>query len=119
MIEQTVYDYLSEMLEVPVFLELPEVPSEQYPRLPDQFVVLEKISGSITNHIRFATIAIQSYSSVSLYGAAQLNEDVHEVMDVMADHVDDVSECQMTADTNFTDTSTKRYRYQCLYNIYY
>ena len=112
MIEKTVYDYLSDNLDTPVFMEVPE-------HAPCEFVVMEKVAGSVTDHIRFATIAIQSYSSVSLYGAAQLNEDVHEVMDAMADHVDDVSECQMTADTNFTDVSTKRYRYQCLYNIYY
>ena len=48
-----------------------------------------------------------------------LNEELHGVMDAMADNVSSVSECQMTADTNFTDTSTKRYRYQCLYNIFY
>lgn len=119
MIEKTVYDYLSGCMNVPVMMELPEVPSEDYPTFPEEFVVLEKVAGSVTDHIRFATIAIQSYSNVSLYAAAQLNEDVHEVMDAMADYVDDVSECQMTADTNFTDTSTKRYRYQCLYNIYY
>lgn len=112
MIEKIAYDYLSDNLDTPVFMEVPE-------HAPCEFVVMEKVAGSITDHIRFATIAIQSYSSVSLYAAAQLNDDVHEVMDAMADHVDDVSECQMTADTNFTDTSTKRYRYQCLYNIYY
>jgi hypothetical protein len=113
MIEKIAYDYLSENLDTPVYMEVPEHDA------PCEFVVMEKVAGSITDHIRFATIAIQSYSSISLFGAAQLNEDVHEVMDAMADHVDDVSECQMTADTNFTDTSTKRYRYQCLYNIYY
>lgn len=112
MIEKIAYDYLSDNLDTPVYMEVPE-------HTPCEFVVMEKVAGSITDHIRFATIAIQSYSDVSLYAAAQLNEDVHEVMDAMADHVDDVSECQMTADTNFTDTSTKRYRYQCLYNVYY
>lgn len=112
MIEKIAYDYLSANLNAPVFMERPESDT------PDEFVVMEKVAGSITDHIRFATIAIQSYS-LSLYGAAQLNESVHEVMDIMADHVEAVSECKMTADTNFTDTSTKRYRYQCLYNIYY
>lgn len=119
MIEKTVFDYLSSEMTVPVFMELPEVPSEDYPTFPDEFVVIEKVGGDITDHIRFAVIAIQSYSLSSLYNAALLNESVHAVMDVMASNVSAVSECQMTADTNFTDTSTKRYRYQCLYNIYY
>lgn len=112
MIEQTVFDYLKNNLSVPVYMELPESD------IPDAFVILEKVAGSVTNHINFATVAIQSYSLTSLYNAAALNESVHDVMNVMQEHTD-VSECQMTADTNFTDTSTKRYRYQCLYNIFY
>lgn len=119
MIEKTVYDYLSENMTVPVMMELPEVPSEDYPTFPKEFVVIEKVGGNITDHIRNATIALQSYSLNSLYNAAALNEELHGVMDVMADRVDAISKCQMTADTNFTDTSTKRYRYQCLYNIFY
>ena len=112
MIEKTVYDYLCGRMNVPVYMELPESVNTE------EFVVVEKIGGDITDYIRSATIAIQSYSTKSLYNAASLDEAVHVVMDVMAAHTD-VSECQMTADTNFTDTSTKRYRYQCLYNIHY
>lgn len=112
MIEKIVLDYLSAALDVPVYTELPETDT------PNSFVVIEKVGGSITDYIRFATIAIQSYSLISLYSAAELNETVHGVMDVMADNTD-VSKSQMTADTNFTNTSTKRYRYQCLYNIFY
>lgn len=119
MIEKTVYDYLNSTMTVPVFMEMPEVPSTDYPTLPEAFIVLEKIAGDITDHIRSATIAIQSYSTSSLYNAAALNETVHGAMDVMAENVASISKCQMTADTNFTDTSTKRYRYQCLYNIFY
>ncbi len=113
MIEKITYDYLSAILNAPVSMEVPES------NTPDEFVVVEKVAGSVTDYIRFATIAIQSYSLTSLYGAAQLNEFVHEAMDAMADHVEAISECRMVSDTNFTDTSTKRYRYQCLYNIYY
>jgi len=113
MIEKTVFDYLASNMNVPVFMEVPETD------IPSEFVVVEKVGGDITDHIRSATIALQSYSLNSLYNAAALNEELHDVMDVMADNVSSVSECGMTADTNFTDTSTKRYRYQCLYNIFY
>jgi hypothetical protein len=119
MIEKTVYDYLSGCLSVPVMMELPEVPSEDYPTFPEEFVVLEKVAGSATDHINFATIAIQSYNIKSLYGAASLDKQVRNAMDAIAGSIDSISECQLTADTNFTDVSTKRYRYQCLYNIYY
>jgi hypothetical protein len=54
-----------------------------------------------------------------LYGAASLDKQVRNAMDAIAGSIDSISECQLTADTNFTDVSTKRYRYQCLYNIYY
>lgn len=119
MIEKIVLDYLTDNIDVPVSMEVPEVPSETFHKMPREFIVIEKVAGSITDHIRFTTIAIQSYSTKSLFGASQLNEAVHEIMDHMAEYVEDVSECKMVADTNFTDTSTKRYRYQCLYNIFY
>lgn len=119
MIEKDVLDYLSANIDVPVLMEVPEVPSETFSEMPQEFVVIEKIAGSVTNHIRFATFAIQSYSLESLYAAAELNDNVHDVMDVMVSNVENVSESKMVADTNFTDTSTKRYRYQCLYNIFY
>lgn len=119
MIEKIVYDYATNQLPIPVFMELPEVPSENYPRLPDEFVVIEKVGGSSTNKIRFASIAVQSYSLRSLYNASVVNEAVKHVMECLPANVDDVSDCRLTADTNFTDTRTKRYRYQCVFSLYY
>lgn len=119
MIEKTIYDYLSTQIGVPVFLELPEVPSEEYPEMPDEFIVFEKVGGSITDKIPFASIAVQSYSLTSLFNASLLNETAKETMLGLPAAVSDVSECSLTADTNFTDTSTKRYRYQSVFNIYY
>lgn len=116
MIESTVYEYLTSELSVPVLMELPEVPSEAYSTMPDQFVVLEKVGESIINHVRSASIAIQSYSLTSLYDAASLDETVRSFMDEMAAHTD-VSSCRMASNYNFTDTRTKRYRYQCVYTI--
>ena len=119
MIELIVLNYMKSNLSVPVLMEQPQVPSDDFPTVPERYVVIEKVAGEVTGHIRSATIAIQSYSTKSLYEAAALDEMVQGVMDVMAAHVSEISECSMTADTNFTDTSTKRYRYQCLYNIFY
>lgn len=119
MIEKIVLDYMKDNLSVPVLMEQPQVPSDDFSTVPEQYIVIEKVAGDITDHIRSATFAIQSYSTISLYNAAALDELAQGVMDEMAAHVSEVSECSMTADTNFTDTSTKRYRYQCLYNIFY
>ena len=118
MIEQTVLQYLSENLDVPVFLELPEVPTD-YPAWPDRFVLIEKVGGGKSNYIRTASFAIQSYSLTRLYDAAALDEEVRAVMDDMAGDVDSIGACRMASNYNFTDTSTKRYRYQCTYDITY
>ena len=112
MIEKIVLDYLSENIDVPVFMETPV-------HVPQKYVLIEKVAGGIVNHIRSANFIIQSYSTKSLLEASGLNDDVQAVMDVMAAYIPNVSECSMIADTNFTDTRTKRYRYQCIYSIYY
>lgn len=119
MIEKIVYDFLSASLSKPVFMDFPEVPSEGHPELPEEFVVIEKVGGSVTDYIWGASFAIQSYSLKSLYNAAALDVLVRNAMDGMADSVKEISECSMTSDVNFTDVSTKRYRYQCVYQIYY
>lgn len=116
MIEKTVLDYLSDNLDVPVLMEVPEVPSSEYETMPDEFVIIEKVGENIVNYVRTASIAIQSYSLTSLYNAASLDESVRSHMDAMVEYTD-VSSCRMASNYNFTDTRTKRYRYQCVYTI--
>lgn len=110
MIETIVLDYLSEALSVPVSMEVPENP-------PDQFVVIEKTGGSEENHIKSAMLAIQSIAP-SLYEAAVLNEDVKTAMDGIAD-LDAIGRSSLNSDYNFTDTASKRYRYQAVFDLIY
>lgn len=117
MIEILVKDYLEGALQgVPIFLELPEVPSEDFPEWPDEYVLIEKVGERIRNHVRTPSVALQSYSLTSLYNAAALDERVREAMDAMTDNAL-ISSARMASNYNFTDTSTKRYRYQCVYDI--
>ena len=117
MIEILVKNYLEGALTgVPVFLELPEVPSDDYPELPDEFVLIEKVGERVRNHVHTPSVALQSYSLTSLYNAAALDERVREAMDVMTDNAF-ISSARMASKYNFNDTSTKRYRYQCVYDI--
>ena len=110
MIEKIVLDYLNDALNVPVYMEMPE-------NKPDRFVLIEKTGSSRENHIDFATITIQSYAG-SLYYAAALNEDVKQAMDdIIA--LDTVSSAELNSDYNFTDTETKKYRYQAVYDLVY
>ena len=108
MIEKIVYDYLSEALTVPVRLEVPENP-------PERFVLLEKTGSGVENHIYSATIAVQSWAE-TLFDAAALNEQVKEAMDGIA-RLPEVCRCQLNSDYNFTDTATKRYRYQAVFDL--
>ncbi len=110
MIETIVKDYLDAALSVPVSMEVPENP-------PASFVVLEKTGGGKENHIKNATLAIQSYAP-SMYEAAVLNEAVKAAMDDLVT-LDAVSRSALNSDYNFTDTTKKKYRYQAVYDVVY
>lgn len=116
MIETIIRDYLEGALSgVPVFLEMPTVPDEE---LPTEFVLVERIAGSKTNQIDFASFALKSYSTQCLYNAAFLDGCVRRAMDE-AVTLDSIASARLASNYNFTDTSTKRYRYQAVYDIYY
>lgn len=108
MIEQIVRDYLEEQLGIPVRME-------EEAGLPEEYIVVEKTGSGQTNHIKRATLAVQSYSS-SLYQAASLNERVKEAMEKIIE-MDDISKCEFNSDYNYTDTARKKYRYQAVFDI--
>ena len=110
MIEVIIKNYLAEKLSVPVVLEVPADP-------PKSFVLLEKAGSSREEHIDRAMLAIQSHAP-SMYEAARLNERVKAAMDSAAE-LDAVSASRLNSDYNFTDTTTKRYRYQAVYDLVY
>lgn len=109
-IEYTVLNYLLNNLQVPVYMEEPEV-------VPGQYVLVEKTGSSKQNFIRSATFALQSYGG-TLEQAIDLNETVKTVMDEFWQH-QAVYSCKLNSDYNYTDTETKRYRYQTVYHITY
>ena len=110
MIEEIIRNYLAERLDCPVLLEEPET-------LPERYVLLEKTGSGRENRIYRATMTLQSYDS-TLYRAAALNETVKELMDD-AVTLDSVSRSALNTDYNFTDPTTKRYRYQAVYDLIY
>lgn len=118
MIEHTVLNYLKENIGVPVLMELPEVPSEDFPEWPEQFVVIEKIAGTRRNFVNNTSMAFQSYSTERLEDAALLDEQVRAAMDNIIE-LDTIGGVRLASNYNFTDSRTKRYRYQCVYEIYY
>lgn len=110
MIEKLLYDYLNGVLSVPAYMEEPEDP-------PERYVLIEKTGSSEENYITSAVIAVQSYG-ISLYEAALLNGDVKNAMRDLV-RLPGISRCKLGSDYNFTDTQTKRYRYQAVFNITY
>ena len=110
MIETTVLDYLRDRLGVPVTMEVPEGAS-------GTFVVLEKTGSSRQNYIRRATLAVQSYAPTLLL-AAQLDDHVIEAM-LALPKLDRVAACRLERDYNFTNTETKKYRYQAVFAVTY
>lgn len=108
MIEKIILDYLAEELSVPVYMEEPD-------DKPVEYIIIEKTASSDNNHIQDSTFAIQAYAK-TLYEAAALSSQVKAVMRVAADNLD-IARCKLNAEYNFTDTQTKRYRYQSVWNI--
>ena len=108
MIIKTLLDYLTENLEgIYVGMEAPE-------QLTD-YVLIDQTGSAKTNHITTTTVAIQSYGA-SLYEAMLLNERVKDVMDGFL-ALNEVARVQLDTDYNFTDTETKQYRWQAVYQI--
>jgi hypothetical protein len=108
MIEKTVLNYLSEKLTVPVYMEIPE-------NKEDEFVVLEKTGSSRSEKINTAVFAIKSYAQ-TLVGAAELNEKVKAAMDEIIS-LDEICSASLNSDYDFTDSASKQYRYQAVYDI--
>lgn len=110
MIEITILDHLQSELSVEVHTEVPEDP-------PERFVVLKKADSHREDFLYRSMFLFRSYGG-TLLEAAQLNELVKNAMFSIT-KLPDVSGCYLTGDYNFTDTNSKRYRYQAVFDIYH
>lgn len=114
-IEATLLEYLTgefEDMGLPVYTMTPKQD------VPRNYIVIDKTGSGHTNGIDRATIAIQSISSDSLLRAAEINEDVIEAMEGFPQTMN-IFGVHLQADYNFTNTTTKQYRYQAVYEIHY
>lgn len=107
MIAKDLLDYLGEALSVGVYMESPEELTN--------YVLLDQTGSSRNDHIVTTTIAVQSYAP-SLYEAMVLNESVKAAMEGFA-QLANVTRVELDTDYNFTNTTTKQYRWQAVYNI--
>lgn len=113
MIEVTVREQLQVLLEgTEVHMQVPS------PMPEADFVVLEKTGSDRSEHLNHSMIAVQSYG-VSLYRAAALNDLVKEAMFRLPEKDNGVTACYLNSDYNYTDTASKRYRYQAVFDVYH
>lgn len=112
-IEAYLREYLAEALEGEGVKVATEIPKEQYEKL----VVFEQTGSTTNNCIVSTTIAIQSIAD-SRQAAALLNDRVKEAMAGFTSR-EEVARCELNSDYNFTDTQTKRNRYQAVFDIVY
>lgn len=110
MIEKIIRDYLLNVLNVPVYVDVPADPGDSY-------VVIDRTGGGKAEHIRNATVAVQSYGDRKTTAAA-LHEQVLALLPAIATG-EKVSACDVNAEYDYTDEQTKRYRYQAVFDIVY
>ena len=108
MVEKLIRDYLKLRLGMSVYLEEPETKESEY-------LIVMKTGSSRRNHIPSAMITVRSYAA-SLSRAIDLNEAVKNAM-YDAIELSDIVKVQLNSDYNYTDTETKRYRYQAVFDV--
>lgn len=111
MIEIIILNHLEKRLDCPVVLSLEDGFKES------RFVRFERVGSSKTNLVNRVSFAFQSYGS-SLLEAAELNEELKSAISEIST-LDEIGSVKLVSDYNFTDNSTKKYRYQAIYEIYF
>lgn len=111
-IEATIVSHLAAKLDTnDVYAERPVNP-------PDEYYIIEKTAADEENHIKAATVAVQSISNVSLLNAALMSKAAEAAMKTLPE-VEDVGSCRLNTAYNYTDPETKEYRYQAVFDINY
>lgn len=114
MIEASLLSYLEEQNIANVYMETPRDREAEY-------ILIEKTGSSERNGLSSATIAIQSISETSLYRAAVINDQVKRAMKgfIYSTQGINVFRSALNTDYNFTNSATKQYRYQAVFDLVY
>ena len=117
-IEKILLEALESGTGVPAYMEVPENP-------PASYLILERTGGGEAGHsYRTATVAVQSCvgrreDGGTLLEAAELNEQVLDIMRDIQYTENRIRQCELNSTYNYTDTRTKRYRYQAVFDLVY
>ncbi len=110
MLERTILSYLNKEMDVPAFMEEPE-------KKPNRYILIGKAGGTEKDHIGAETFIFQSYAETK-YEASTLNDKLRAAMKHII-YSTDISRAELNQDYDFSDTDTKRYRYQAVYDFTY
>lgn len=105
MIEIKIRKYLEDKLKVPVYMEHRDKENGIY-------IVMEKLGGNMTDQIYRSSYAFQSYGDRML-DAIELNDRLVQAMLAYPE----CGASKLDSNYNFTETSTKKYRYQAVFDI--
>lgn len=108
-VEEFVIEKLSAALSVPVSGDVPSSGTVE------SFVTVEQTGSASSDFVYAATIAVQSWAGTR-DEACNLNEQVKTAMEAVA-ALDTVSRCLLTNDYHFPDLTTKRPRYQAVFEV--
>ena len=112
MLEPILIRALEEATGCPAYMEQPE-------DKPERYFVLERTGGGERGtEMRTATVAVQSYGPTML-DAAALNEQVLDIARELQYKETSIISCEVNSTYNFTDTRTKRYRFQTVIDLVY
>lgn len=112
MLEPILLRALEEATGCPAYMEQPE-------DKPERYFVLERTGGGERGaEQRSATVAVQSYGPTML-DAAALNEQVLDIARELQYKETSIISCEVNSTYNFTDTRTKRYRFQTVIDLVY
>lgn len=90
---------------------------EEPVKKPSEYVLVEKTGSSDAGDGLYSSLyAFKSYST-SMYKASNLNEKVKAAVMDMPQNIPGITDATLNSDYNFTDTDTRRYRYQSVFDI--
>lgn len=83
--------------------------------IPDSYILIDNTGTSKSNHIYQSRVAFQSYGK-TLYDAATLNDSVIAAVEASVSQAS-VASVRLNSAYNFSDTASKTYRYQAVFDI--
>lgn len=111
MIEQTVIDYLSGVLDVPIGAQVPPGP-------PVSYCTVEKRGSGESDKLLAALIAVVS-KAPSKWEAMSLSKQVRAAMKAFRDTETNVFSARYTTEYDSTNEKTKEYRYTAVFRVTY